>query len=45
MPPPATEQVISDAESVIGYLLPPLLRRIYRELADGGIGPGGGIEA
>jgi hypothetical protein len=44
LPPPAPDEVIREAESVIGYPLPPLLRRIYRELADGGIGPFGGIE-
>ncbi|MGI5183780.1 SMI1/KNR4 family protein [Dactylosporangium sp. CA-152071] len=44
LPPPVSEQVIRDAEAVIGYRLPPLLRRIYRELGDGGIGPHGGIQ-
>lgn len=44
LPPPVSEQVIRDAEAVIGHRLPPLLRRINRELGDGGIGPHGGIQ-
>jgi len=41
---PASEQDVRRAEAAIGYPLPPLVRRIYLELADGGIGPFGGIE-
>jgi hypothetical protein len=43
-PAPASEDDVRRAEAAIGYPLPPLLRRIYLELADGGIGPRGGIE-
>jgi hypothetical protein len=41
---PAAEETISEAERAIGYPIPPLLRRIYREIANGGVGPFGGIE-
>lgn len=46
LPPPApvSEQDVQRAEAAIGYPLPPLARRIYLELADGGVGPFGGIE-
>ncbi|WP_238005554.1 SMI1/KNR4 family protein [Dactylosporangium sp. AC04546] len=44
LPAPALEEDVRRAEGVIGYPLPPLVRRIYLELADGGIGPFGGIE-
>ena len=41
---PATEDELRAAELVIGYPLPPLLRRIYGEIANGGVGPSGGVE-
>ncbi|MBB2949045.1 hypothetical protein FB565_008850 [Actinoplanes lutulentus] len=41
---PASPAAISEAEQIIGYPLPPLLKRIYREIANGGIGPDGGFE-
>jgi SMI1/KNR4 family protein SUKH-1 len=44
LPAPASEEDVRRAEAAIGYPLPPLLRRIYLELADGGIGPFSGIE-
>jgi hypothetical protein len=40
----ATADDVEAAEQVIGYPLPPLLRRIYLEVANGGIGPFGGID-
>ncbi|SCF56517.1 SMI1/KNR4 family protein [Streptomyces sp. Ncost-T10-10d] len=43
MPPPATPEAVAEAEEVIGFLLPPLLRRLYIEVANGGFGPGEGI--
>jgi hypothetical protein len=43
-PAPASDEVIGEAEQVIGYPLPPLLRRIYGEIANGGVGPFGGVE-
>jgi hypothetical protein len=41
---PVSEEAIDAAQRAIGYPLPPLLRRIYREIANGGVGPFGGIE-
>jgi hypothetical protein len=36
---PATEQMLEEAESLIGSALPPLLRRVYGEVANGGFEP------
>ncbi|MGC5284825.1 hypothetical protein [Micromonospora sp. DT231] len=51
LPPlaPASAQAVDDAERVLGHPLPPLLRRIYLEVANGGFGPvlgvaGGGTD-
>jgi hypothetical protein len=41
---PASDEALDDAERIIGYPLPPLLRRLYREVANGGFGPFGGVE-
>ncbi|WP_280908817.1 SMI1/KNR4 family protein [Streptomyces sp. SAI-090] len=41
--PPATPDAVAEAEQVIGYPLPPLLRRLYLEVANGGFGPRGGV--
>ncbi len=41
--PVAPAEAVEEAESVIGYRLPPLLRRLYLELGNGGFGPGYGI--
>jgi len=41
--PPADPAVIEDAETALGIRLPPFLRRIYGEIADGGFGPGVGL--
>lgn len=43
LPAPASAAMVADAERRLGYPLPPLLRRIYLELANGGFGPGYGI--
>lgn len=43
LPPPATPQAVAEAERIIGFPLPPLLRRLYLEAANGGFGPGEGI--
>ncbi|MFJ7019684.1 SMI1/KNR4 family protein [Streptomyces sp. NPDC101117] len=43
LPDPAESDVIEEAERKIGFLLPPLLRRLYSEAANGGFGPEGGI--
>jgi hypothetical protein len=41
--PPAPPDAISAAETALGFGLPALLRRIYTEVADGGIGPACGL--
>ncbi len=41
--PPASQELVDDAEHELGYPLPPLLRRLYLEVANGGFGPGYGI--
>ncbi|MEU5563531.1 SMI1/KNR4 family protein [Micromonospora musae] len=43
LPSPASPEAVSDAEKVIGYPLPPLLRRLYLEVANGGFGPDIGV--
>ncbi|MFF4348158.1 SMI1/KNR4 family protein [Streptomyces sp. NPDC001530] len=43
LPAPATLEAVAEAESVIGFPLPPLLRRLYLEAANGGFGPDEGI--
>ena len=41
--PPTTFETVAAAEVRLGFRLPPLLRRIYTEVANGGIGPGTGL--
>lgn len=41
--PVASPEAVTEAEEVIGYPLPPLLRRLYLEVGNGGFGPRGGI--
>src|SRR5260370_12941 len=41
--PPASPQAIAAAEAMLGFRLPALLRRIYEDVADGGLGPAYGI--
>lgn len=36
---PATEESLVEAEELIGFPLPTLLRRLYKEVANGGFGP------
>jgi hypothetical protein len=43
LPAPATPSAVTEAEEVIGFPLPPLLRRLYLEVANGGFGPAEGI--
>jgi hypothetical protein len=43
LPAPATEAGLAVAEARLGVVLPPLLRRLYLEVANGGFGPGSGI--
>jgi hypothetical protein len=42
-PPPCAEARIAAAEAVLGFALPPALRQVYVEVADGGFGPGDGL--
>jgi SMI1/KNR4 family protein SUKH-1 len=41
---PASSEALDEAEHIIGYPLPPLLRRLYAEVANGGFGPFDGVE-
>ncbi|WP_127361691.1 SMI1/KNR4 family protein [Actinacidiphila soli] len=43
LPPPARPEGVAEAEEIIGFPLPALLRRLYLEVANGGFGPGEGI--
>ncbi|MFI0357473.1 hypothetical protein [Actinomadura sp. 9N407] len=45
LPPPAAPEAVADAERIIGYPIPPLLRRLYLEVANGEFGPREGILA
>ncbi|MBW8485078.1 SMI1/KNR4 family protein [Actinomadura parmotrematis] len=36
---PATAGQVAEAEAALGFPLPPLLARLYREVGDGGFGP------
>lgn len=40
---PLSGAELEEAEKQLGFALPPLLRRLYAEVADGGFGPGSGI--
>jgi hypothetical protein len=39
LPPPASPELMAKAEDLIGFQLPPLLKALYGELANGGFGP------
>jgi hypothetical protein len=41
--PPVPVKVLEDAERRLGFPLPPLLRRLYTEIGNGGFGPGHGL--
>jgi hypothetical protein len=45
LPPlvPASDEAVAEAEAAIGWSLPPLLRRLYLEVGNGGFGPRDGI--
>ena len=43
LPVAASEAQLVAAERRLGFALPPLLRRLYAEVANGGFGPGAGI--
>ena len=40
---PATEEQLLETEDLLGFPLPPLLRELYKQLANGGFGPGYGL--
>ncbi|MEU9703544.1 SMI1/KNR4 family protein [Streptomyces sp. NPDC047981] len=39
LPPTASAEEVASAEAALGFALPPLLARLYREVANGGFGP------
>jgi hypothetical protein len=41
--PPCTPAAVAAAEAALRVVLPPLLARLYTEVADGGFGPGDGV--
>lgn len=41
--PPATEEQLRTSEAALGFPFPPLLRAIYLQIANGGVGPRRGI--
>lgn len=41
--PPATEEQVQATETRLGFALPPLLRNLYLQVANGGFGPGTGF--
>jgi len=41
--PPASEELVERSENELGFVLPPLLRALYLEVANGGFGPVSGI--
>ncbi|MEY9877937.1 hypothetical protein ABH931_007461 [Streptacidiphilus sp. MAP12-33] len=43
-PAPATRAAVHAAEQALGYEMPALLRRLYTEIADGGVGPRAGMD-
>ena len=42
-PAPATHADVDAAEAALGFAMPPLLRRLYTEVANGGWGPDSGL--
>ena len=40
---PVSEQTLAEAEARLGFPLPPLVRALYTQVADGGYGPGYGV--
>ncbi len=41
--PPATPEQLQETEQILGFPLPPLLKMLYLQLANGGFGPGAGL--
>jgi SMI1 / KNR4 family (SUKH-1) len=42
--PPASEEELQETEACLGFPLPPLLRTLYAQVANGGFGPGVGLK-
>jgi hypothetical protein len=42
--PPVSSKGLTDAETRLGFPLPPLLRVLYTRIGDGGYGPGRGLD-
>jgi len=40
---PVTQADLADAEKLLGFALPPFLKRVYLEVGNGGFGPGYGL--
>ncbi|MGW7381004.1 hypothetical protein [Streptomyces sp. NPDC054794] len=38
LPPPAPPEAVAELEEAVGHPMPPLLKRMYLEVADGGFG-------
>ena len=43
LPPPATDDDVASARQALGFNLPPDLEQLYRQVANGGFGPSGGL--
>jgi hypothetical protein len=43
LPLPATRRAVQDAETRMGFPVPPLLERLWTEVGNGGFGPGYGL--
>ncbi|MDX2291155.1 MULTISPECIES: SMI1/KNR4 family protein [Streptomyces] len=43
LPPGTSPEDIAEAERLLGFRLPPLLAKLYQDVADGGFGPPGGF--
>src|SRR5215471_5816555 len=41
--PPVSLEAVEDAERLLGFPLPPLLKTLYTEIGNGGFGPGYGL--
>ena len=41
--PPLSDEQVEDVERDLGFALPPLVRALYTQVADGGYGPGYGL--
>lgn len=42
--PPATADEVRQAEQKLGFSIPPLLRNLYTQVANGGFGPANGLD-